>query len=80
MVFEVVMECLIPFITADLVNSIKAGADLKKLALQGLLLFVMACLSLTFGAVAGNTSAKASAGFAKNLRRDLYYKVSEFSF
>lgn len=80
MVFEVIMECLIPFITADLVNSIKAGADLKKLALQGLLLFVMACLSLTFGAVAGNTSAKASAGFAKNLRRDLYFKVSEFSF
>ncbi len=80
MVFEVVLECLIPFITADLINKIEKGSSFSELALDGLLLFCMACLSLTFGAIAGRTSAKASCGFAKNLRHDLYYKVQDFSF
>ncbi|MBQ7821148.1 MAG: ABC transporter ATP-binding protein, partial [Clostridia bacterium] len=80
MVFEVVMECLIPFITADLVNAIKAGADMTTIAKYGALLVVMACFSLMFGAVAGNTCATASCGFAKNLRRDMYHRIQNFSF
>ena len=77
---EVIMECLIPFITADLVNEIKAGTGIDVIAKYGALLFVMACLSLAFGAIAGNTCATASCGFAKNLRRDMYYRVQDFSF
>ncbi len=82
---EVIMECLIPFVTAELVNTIKYNAennirDLSELLKYGGLLFAMACLSLMFGALAGNTCATASSGFAKNLRHDLYYKIQDFSF
>ena len=83
--FEVIMECLIPFVTAELVNTIKFNAennirDLSELLKYGGMLFAMACLSLLFGALAGNTCATASSGFAKNLRHDLYYKIQDFSF
>ena len=83
--FEVIMECLIPFVTAELVNTIKFNAennirDLSELFKYGGMLFAMACLSLLFGALAGNTCATASSGFAKNLRHDLYYKIQDFSF
>ncbi len=83
--FEVIMECLIPFVTAELVNTIKYNAennirDINGLLKYGGLLFVMACLSLLFGALAGHTCATASSGFAKNLRHDLYYKIQDFSF
>ena len=83
--FEVIMECLIPFVTAELVNTIKFNAennirDLSELLKYGGILFAMACLSLLFGALAGNTCATASSGFAKNLRHDLYYKIQNFSF
>ena len=83
--FEVIMECLIPFVTAELVNTIKFNAennirDLSELLKYGGMLFAMACLSLLFGALAGNTCATASSGFAKNLRHDLYYKIQNFSF
>ena len=77
---EVIMECLIPFITADLVNSIKGGCQLSEIFKHGALLFAMACFSLLFGAIAGKTCASASCGFAKNLRHDLYYRVQDFSF
>ena len=77
---EVIIEVFIPFITADLVNSIKAGAELRELLLTGLLLVVMACVSLCCGGIAGFTCAKASAGFAKNLRGDLFRKIQTYSF
>lgn len=77
---EVVMECTIPFLIAMLVNQIKAGADFSTLVQYGLLLVVMAMLSLSFGIGAGNACATASCGFAKNLRKDLYDKIQEFSF
>jgi len=79
-VFEVIIECLIPFIIAALVNKIKAGCEFREIALYGGILFVMACVSLTFGALAGSTCATASCGFAKNLRHDLYYRIQDFSF
>ena len=77
---EVVIECLIPFITADLVNRLKGDLDMKSLLLTGTLLIFMAVVSLACGGLAGYTSAKASAGFAKNLRHDVFDRVQSFSF
>ena len=77
---EVIIEVFIPFITADLVNSIKAGAEMRELLLTGALLVVMAMCSLCCGGIAGFTCAKASAGFAKNLRGDLFRKIQTYSF
>ncbi|MBO4972574.1 MAG: ABC transporter ATP-binding protein [Clostridia bacterium] len=80
MVGEVVIECLIPFITARIINDIKAGCELSELITSGLILFVMACISLACGATAGYTAARASSGFAKNLRKSVFDKVQTFSF
>ncbi len=80
MIGEVVMECLIPFVVAELVNQIKAGCELSVIVKHGLVLFAMACISLFFGGMAGITGSKASCGFAKNLRHDLYYRIQEYSF
>ncbi|MBR5252331.1 MAG: ABC transporter ATP-binding protein [Clostridia bacterium] len=77
---ESVIECLMPFIIANLINDIKAGCGLDIIVKRGVVLFLLACLSLTFGAAAGFTSAKASAGFSKNLRRRVFEKTQEFSF
>ena len=77
---EVVMECAIPFMIANLVNSIKAGCEINLLLKDGLLLVLMALLSLIFGTIAGFTSSKASCGFAKNLRKDMFYAIQKYSF
>ncbi|MBQ8683634.1 MAG: ABC transporter ATP-binding protein [Clostridia bacterium] len=79
-VLEAVIECLIPFITADLVNRIEAGTNLSRVIQTGLLLIGMAVLSLTCGGIAGVTCAKASAGFSKNLRHDVFKNIQTFSF
>ncbi len=79
-VFEVIIECLIPFITADLVNRIQAGATPGEILKTGVLLVVMAIVSLGCGGLAGYTCAKASAGFARNLRHDMFDKIQHFSF
>ena len=77
---EVVFEVLIPLLTADLIDAIKAGADLSEILSTGGLLALMALISLAFGAAAGLTCAKASVGFAKNLRKDMFYNIQTFSF
>ncbi|HJA63773.1 MAG TPA: ABC transporter ATP-binding protein/permease [Candidatus Intestinimonas stercoravium] len=77
---EVVMECLIPLVIANLVNEIKAGCGLDVIGRYGLLLVVMAGLSLAFGAAAGSASATASAGFARNVRKDMFYRIQTYSF
>ncbi|MBR6397608.1 MAG: ABC transporter ATP-binding protein, partial [Lachnospiraceae bacterium] len=77
---EVFIEVLIPFYTADLVNRIKAGVEMRSVVGLGLILVLMAFLSLACGAAAGITCAKASTGFARNLRRDIYEKIQSFSF
>lgn len=74
------MECIIPFIIAELVNQIKGGCEMKTILNYGLVLVVMAILSLTFGALAGITCATASCGFAKNMRKDMFYNIQKFSF
>ena len=77
---EAVIEIFIPFITANLVNDIKAGAAMKEIVATGIFLAVLALISLTFGGAAGFSCAKASAGFAKNVRKDVFSKVQTFSF
>ena len=80
MVGEVFFEVLIPFITADMVNNIKAGAPMADVLKTGLVLLAMAMISLACGGLGGVTCAKASAGFGKNLRRDIFTRVQGFSF
>lgn len=77
---EVVIECLIPFITAALINQLKGGLELSRLLQVGGLLVLMAFASLACGAIAGYTSAKAAAGFAKNLRNDIFDRIQDYSF
>ena len=77
---EVVMECIIPFLIAILINEIKAGCNMNMIVWYGILLVCMAGLSLLFGALAGSTCATASCGLAKNLRKDLFYSIQGYSF
>lgn len=77
---EVFFEVLVPFRTADLVNGIKAGEPMSEVVKTGLMLLLMALASLACGALAAFSGAKASAGFAKNLRRDVFTRVQDFSF
>ncbi|MDO4295407.1 MAG: ABC transporter ATP-binding protein [bacterium] len=77
---EVVMECIIPFLIARLVNEIRDGCELSVIAQYGIILVVMAGLSLFFGAMAGSTCATASCGLARNLRRDMFRSVQQYSF
>lgn len=77
---EVFLEVLIPFITANLVNGIKAMVPISEVAVQGIILVIMAITSLACGGIAGFTCSKASSGFAKNLRHAIFEKVQDFSF
>lgn len=77
---EVVLEVLIPLLMANLIDDGIYGGEMKMVYKIGLELVLCAILSLTFGILSGISSAKASAGFAKNLRKDLYFKVQNFSF
>ena len=77
---EVVMECAIPFVIANLVNQMQAGCSMAVIAQYGAALLVMAVVSLIFGGAAGATCANASAGFARNLRKDMFYKIQDYSF
>lgn len=79
-VFEVMLECVIPFIISRFVNEIKAGCDFSEILKYSGVLILMAVLSLVFGALAGNTCATASCGFSKNLRKDMFYKIQTYSF
>lgn len=79
-VLEAVIETFIPFITANLVNSIKDGTEMTAIIKTGLLLILMAAISLGCGATAGVTCAKASTGFSKNVRHDVFEKIQTFAF
>lgn len=78
--FEALVECIIPLMVANLVNKMQNGCDLSVILKYGVILIIMACFSLLFGALAGITAANASAGFGKNLRKDLFMTVQNFSF
>ena len=77
---EVVMEAIIPYTIALLVNEIKAGSGINTILHYGYILLGLALASLLFGYLAGRTCAKASCGFAKNLRHDVFYNIQDFSF
>ena len=77
---EVIMECAIPFVIANLVNEMQAGCSMDVIVRYGIELIIMAVISLVFGVAAGNTCATASTGFAKNLRKDMFYKIQDYSF
>lgn len=79
-VVEVVLECIIPFIIAKLVNEMQAGCGMDVIISYGIQLVVMAILSLAFGVAAGNTCATASTGFARNLRGDMFYRIQDYAF
>ena len=77
---EAVIECYIPFIAAQLINDVRNGAQMDAVVRSGLILIAMAVVSLCCGGIAGFTCAKASCGFAKNLRHDVFKRIQSFSF
>lgn len=77
---EVIMEVLLPFFMARLIDKGIYAGDMQKIIQYGLLLVVMAIISLFFGAASGHFAAIASCGFAKNLRKEMFEKVQTFSF
>ena len=80
MVGEVGLECTLPMITAKLINAIEDGADMSVILHYGWILILMALCSMSCGILSGWFAASASAGFARNLRHDLFAKVQSFSF
>lgn len=80
MVGEVSLECVIPLVTAKLINSIQLGCDMGQILKYGAILIALAIGSLSCGIMSGWLCATASSGFAQNLRHDLYSKVKDFSF
>ena len=80
--FEVVIECIIPMVIAELVNSLQSdvGIEIGTILKYGAAVVVLALLSLTFGSVAGITCANASCGFGKNLRKNMFYSIQDYSF
>ena len=77
---EVVLEILLPFLTAQIIDQGIYGGSMNALVKLGLSMIVLVVLGLVFGLVAGARAATASAGFARNLRRDLYFHIQDFSF
>ena len=79
-VLEVVMEVLIPFVTAAIIDKGINAGDISKVYIYGGIMLVMAFMSLTFGVLAGKFAANASAGFACNLRDAMFTNIQQFSF
>ena len=72
---EVAMECIIPLYMITMLEAIQEDNSLKNIITYGAILLLLAGFSLVFGILAGKFAATASAGFARNLRKDLYYKI-----
>ena len=77
---EVILECAIPFVIANLVNQMQAGCSMDVIIRYGAVLVAMSITSLVFGAAAGATCAAASTGFARNLRKDMFYNIQNYYF
>lgn len=78
--FEVLMETVIPLMMANLIDKGITNSNMSYITKMGIALVISALISLLFGALSGKCAAKASCGFAKNLRKDMYYNVQNFSF
>ena len=76
---EVVMEILLPFVTARIIDEGLQGANLGAVYRYGILMVVMALVSLACGALAGKAAAAASSGLAANLRESIYAQIQTFS-
>ena len=79
-ILEVLMEVLIPLEMAKIIDIGIANGDMSYIVQRGIILLILAMLALFFGVQAGNMAAVAAAGYAKNLRHDIFYKVQDFSF
>ncbi len=79
-VLEVIIEVFIPFVTVEIIDQIEKSKPLMSVVESCIIMIIMACLSLCCGGIAGFTCSKASAGFAKNLRGDVFKKIQTFSF
>ena len=79
---EVILDVLMPYLVSDLIDNINSATGIKMPVVVkiGIILILMAGLSIVFGILSGINCAKASTGFAKNLRKDMYYKIQNFSF
>ncbi len=79
---EVLIDCAIPFLVSLIINTVRGDAPdkMKMIIIYGAVLAGLSVISLILGGLAGSTCAKASCGFGRNLRRDLFYRVQEFSF
>ena len=77
---EVLLECLIPLYMSTMLSDITEEPTMSNILIYGAILLVMAAFSLLFGMLAGKYAATASAGFARNLRHDIYYRIQDFSF
>ena len=79
-ILEVVMEVIIPLLMAKIIDVGIANSDVNYIVKMGIFLTISAIMSLIFGMLSGAFAAKASAGFAKNLRKAMFYKVQDYSF
>ena len=79
-VLEVLMEVLVPGVMALIIDRGINGGSIHYILKVGLVLIIMSMLALFFGIMAGTNAAKASAGMAKNLRKDMFYRIQDFSF
>ncbi|MBQ3848222.1 MAG: ABC transporter ATP-binding protein [Clostridia bacterium] len=79
-VLEAVIECIIPFVTARMIDNLQHDVDVPFIVIRGAILVGLALLSLDCGGIAAYTCSRASAGFAKNLREDIFFRIQSFSF
>ena len=79
-ILEVVMEDIIPFLMANIIDVGILNSDIDYILEMGILLIISAILSLAFGMLSGRFAAKASAGYAKNLRKAMFYKIQDYAF
>lgn len=79
-VFEVVLDVLIPMVLADIIDNGVAAGSMSYIIRRGILMLVLAMLSLVFGSLSGRTAALGSARFARNLRHDIFYSIQGYSF
>ncbi|MDE7215574.1 MAG: ABC transporter ATP-binding protein/permease [Clostridia bacterium] len=77
---EVALECILPWYMVVMLESIQSNNSINNIVTHGLILLVLAGLSLLFGILSGVFAATAAAGFARNLRKDMYYRVQGFAF
>ena len=79
-IFEVILDVIIPLIMADIIDYGIKLSDISYIVEKGILLFIISILALILGVLSGFTAAKASSGFSRNLRRNMFYNIQDFSF